>query len=239
MKTMKFKETVQKLEGFLTKARKQGIPGRFFIKKRVLVPSIAVLLIFMKQYEPLNYLESAAQRERVMLFIAKENKQIAPAERNLLVESILTESRRLEIPRTMQIDGRPVNKVHFLTALIRVESVFHRYAVSPVDARGYMQLMPSTVAWMDGVRGTSTPSGNLFHTATNLERGVSYLNMLFREMPDVRQVCLAYNAGPGAVRAGLYEERYWTRILDFYRELEKGDLAPKGREKKVKGAITL
>ncbi len=232
MKTKLFPQAQTSYESFLEMVR-SGIPGRVLIKKRILIPAVTLLLIFMKHYEPFNFIAAGMERERVLVFIAQENPSVPAGERALLAEAILDRAKRLEIPANVRIDGRPVNRVHFLTALIRVESTFYRFAVSSADARGYMQVMPATALWMDGLRGTSTPAPLLFHTGTNIERGVAYLNMLFKEMPDARLVCLAYNAGPNAVRAGYYEERYWVKILTHYRELERGDFFAK-----AKGQVT-
>ncbi len=142
------------------------------------------------------------------------------------METILRQSERLRLPdhERFRVDGRRVHPAYFLTALIAVESTFKREAVSHADARGYMQLMPQTVAWMDDnlLIGDATEIADLFQTATNLSRGVSYLNFLIEEMDDLRLVCLAYNAGPGAVRRGFWVERYWEKIPAHYREIEAG-----------------
>ena len=50
-------------------------------------------------------------------------------------------------------------------ALIQVESQFSKYAVSPVGARGYMQVMPF---W---IKVIGNPNDNLFHLRTNLRYG--------------------------------------------------------------------
>lgn len=59
--------------------------------------------------------------------------------------------------------------------LIQVESAFHKYAISSVSARGYMQVMPFWVKYI----GTS--EHNLFHLRTNLRFGCTilrhYLNL--------------------------------------------------------------
>lgn len=56
--------------------------------------------------------------------------------------------------------------------LIQVESAFHKYAVSPVGAHGYMQVMPFwTRVIGDGDRS------KLFHMQTNLRYGCSILRM--------------------------------------------------------------
>lgn len=56
--------------------------------------------------------------------------------------------------------------------LIQVESAYRKYALSPVGARGYMQVMP----FWTGVIGDSDRS-KLFHMQTNLRYGCSILRM--------------------------------------------------------------
>lgn len=197
------------------------IKSKRYIRKRTLLPSLVLVSIFMSQVESINVEDGRVFKRQISSYIAGYNPNVNWMEREDLVEAILSESKRLEIPKTIKIDGKPVNKVHFLTALIQVESSFTRSAISRSDARGYMQLMPATVNWMDGLYGTYTPQSMLFHGRTNISRGVTYLNMLVRDMGDLRLVCLSYNAGPNAVRQGFYMEEYWTRILAAYRMLEK------------------
>lgn len=164
-------------------------------------------------------------RLRIGAYVAFKNPHKSKEERAQLVEVILDQAERLRIPEHFYIDAGQVHPAFFLTALIGVESTFYRDAVSHADARGYMQLMPATVAWMDVNlldKGNVTELDRLFEARTNVARGVSYLNFLIKEMDDIRLVCLAYNAGPGNVRRGYWVEEYWTRIHANYREIRGG-----------------
>ncbi len=183
----------------------------------------------------------AARKEarlRIGAYVAFKNPHKSKAERMQLVEVILDQSERLRIPEHFYIDGLSVHPAYFLTALIGVESTFYRDAVSHADARGYMQLMPATVAWMDVnllSEGNVTELDRLFEARTNVARGVSYLNFLIKEMDDIRLVCLAYNAGPGNVRRGYWVEEYWTRVHANYREIRRGEFL----FREVRGTVTL
>ncbi|WP_299021646.1 lytic transglycosylase domain-containing protein [uncultured Tepidimonas sp.] len=108
------------------------------------------------------------------------------------------------------VDGR------LALAIARAESNFEPRAVSPRNAQGLMQLIPST-AERFGVR-------NAFDPEQNVRGGLSYLRWLLERFDgDVALVSAAYNAGEGVVdRFGgvpPYAETraYVQRILNFYR----------------------
>lgn len=83
--------------------------------------------------------------------------------------------------------------VRILVAVARRESDFRRTEVSPVGARGVMQLMPET-AELVGVRDS-------FDARQNIFGGARYLKMLDEMFDgDLDLMLAAYNAGPGAVR---------------------------------------
>jgi soluble lytic murein transglycosylase-like protein len=76
--------------------------------------------------------------------------------------------------------------------VIRMESGYNPRAVSPMGARGLMQLLPSTAS-LYGVE-------NVFDARENLIGGVRYLrDLLTRFRDDVKLALAAYNAGPEAV----------------------------------------
>ena len=80
-----------------------------------------------------------------------------------------------------------------LVAVARQESRFRPQAVSPVGARGVMQLMPATAQWL-GVT-------NSFDARENILGGAKYLRMLLDTFGgDIALSLAAYNAGPGAVK---------------------------------------
>lgn len=205
----------------------------FCIRKSLVLAFVGTLTLFNlsglsdgRRTDSLAYNAALTEaRNRISTFVNHKNAGTPAIEKELLVETILKESERLRLPAHFTIDGRPIHPAYFLTALIAVESTFKREAVSHADARGYMQLMPQTVAWMDDNlrNGHPTDVDHLFETPTNIARGVTYLNFLIEEMGDIRLVCLAYNAGPGAVSRGFWVERYWQKIYENYREIQRGE----------------
>jgi len=77
--------------------------------------------------------------------------------------------------------------------LVQVESAFRKYAVSPVGARGYMQVMPF---WARLI-GDGDPS-RLFHMQTNLRFGCVILrHYLDREGGDMYMALGRYNGSRG------------------------------------------
>ena len=77
--------------------------------------------------------------------------------------------------------------------LIQVESAFRKFAVSPVGARGYMQVMP----FWTRVIGNGDPS-SLFHMQTNLRFGCVILrHYLERERGDLFMALGRYNGSRG------------------------------------------
>jgi soluble lytic murein transglycosylase len=86
-------------------------------------------------------------------------------------------------------------------AVMHVESRFNTYAVSPKDALGLMQLLPSTGAWLAPQVGVDWQGPQtLFDPASNVRLGVAYLRQLVdRYDGNIRTALLAYNWGPGRI----------------------------------------
>jgi soluble lytic murein transglycosylase len=97
-----------------------------------------------------------------------------------------------------------------VAAIIRQESQFHDKALSPAGARGVMQVMPATGAWI--ARSAGVPGferSRLFDADVNIGLGAWYLSYLMKRFEgNIYLVSAAYNAGPGAVRSwGMDEAR--------------------------------
>lgn len=109
-------------------------------------------------------------------------------------------------------------------AIILAESAGDPLAVSPRNARGLMQLLPSTGREMGARR-----SQDLFDPRTNIFLGTKYLSQLLVEFNgDVARALAAYNAGPGLLYDGRLlpaETRaYVPRVLRLWAQLRKSRL---------------
>lgn len=109
--------------------------------------------------------------------------------------------------------------VKLIISVIKVESNFNQYAVSPKGAKGLMQLMPSVIKDYN-VKNAFDPKENIF-------TGVKYLKKLINECEgDLGLALAAYNAGLKRVKdaEGLPEisetKEYVAKILSIYSSIE-------------------
>ncbi|GAB3769944.1 lytic transglycosylase domain-containing protein [Ramlibacter monticola] len=102
-------------------------------------------------------------------------------ERREFLQTVWYESRRAGLEPSLVL------------GLINVESAFRKFAVSPVGARGYMQVMP----FWTRLIGNGDPS-SLFHMQTNLRFGCVILrHYLDREAGDLYLALGRYNGSRG------------------------------------------
>ena len=93
--------------------------------------------------------------------------------------------------------------------LVQVESAFRKYAVSPVGARGYMQVMP----FWTRVIGDGDP-GKLFHMQSNLRYGCAILRLYIdMERGDLFLALGRYNGSRG-------RPEYPNAVLDALKRWE-------------------
>ncbi len=109
-------------------------------------------------------------------------------------------------------------------AVIQVESRFQVSAVSPVGARGLMQIRPFVglalapkigLPYLQDVEGLHDP-------IANIKLGVFYLSYLKKKFGDLRLALTAYNWGPTEIRSRLINNRtvpqgYASRVLSTYQ----------------------
>jgi soluble lytic murein transglycosylase-like protein len=102
---------------------------------------------------------------------------------------------RIEFLRTVWYEARRAGlDPELVLGLIQVESAFRKYAVSPVGAHGYMQVMPFWTRIVSGQENAKV----LFDMQTNLRFGCSILRMyLDMEKGDLFMALGRYNGSRG------------------------------------------
>ncbi|MCI5209057.1 MAG: DUF4124 domain-containing protein [Candidatus Electrothrix sp. ATG2] len=116
-----------------------------------------------------------------------------------------------------------------IKAIIKTESAFNRYAVSPKGAQGLMQLMPATAKDLQ-VKDPFDPRQNIYG-------GTKYIKWLLKRFKgDVRLSLAAYNAGPARVRKKIPRipetVAYVKKVLYYYNSYKKGAVHKKTRKKR-------
>ena len=101
------------------------------------------------------------------------------------------------VPSFVPNDGIGVSRALAL-AISRRESEFDPAARSAADARGLMQVLPSTAKLVAPRVGLNYDAGSLNDPAYNVRIGTGYLAQLVEQFgPSVALVASGYNAGPG------------------------------------------
>ncbi|WPD23443.1 MAG: transglycosylase SLT domain-containing protein [Candidatus Electrothrix aestuarii] len=106
-----------------------------------------------------------------------------------------------------------------IKAIIKTESAFNRYAVSPKGAKGLMQLMPATAKDLK-VKDPFDPRQNIYG-------GTKYIKWLLKRFNgDLRLSLAAYNAGPARVKKKIPRIpetiAYVSKVLRYYKAYKKG-----------------
>lgn len=97
-------------------------------------------------------------------------------------------------------------------AVMRQESLFDPYAVSPSGAKGLMQLIDSTAKWK--AKRLGVRMRNIFDPKTNITLGTAYLSFLMDYWDgDLIRVIASYNAGQKVVSK-------WKRYEDDFLFIE-------------------
>lgn len=108
-------------------------------------------------------------------------------------------SARFPIPNWQPKGGWELDKA-LIYAFIRQESCFNSYAKSTAGARGLMQLMPSTAAFVAKNRRLRWNRISLLNPEYNLYLGQKYLSLLMRDnriKNNLFYLIASYNGGPG------------------------------------------
>ena len=141
-------------------------------------------------------------------YLYTQEKARQTAHQQLLTEHPLPEQYLQAIEQAAQANNV---KPAFLAAIILCESSYRRDAQSSVGARGLMQVMPETGAWIAGKLNEegSFSTDLLYDPLFNIKYGswyIGYLSQLFSGDPIL--VASAYHAGQNTVAGWLQNPEY-------------------------------
>jgi hypothetical protein len=110
-----------------------------------------------------------------------------------------------EILAAFRLYGLPPE---LILSVIRTESAFEEEAVSVSNARGLMQLLPSTAKSIAAILGDPEPRDEeLFDPRLNIRYGTWYLNELWTSFGSFPLALAAYNGGPFNIKSYLEKRR--------------------------------
>lgn len=96
----------------------------------------------------------------------------------------------------------------FVFAVIECESGFDKNAVSYLDAKGLMQIMPETFHWLQEKRGEKLAEESLFNPETAIDYGCYFYGILLEQFDDEATAVAAYHAGASSVESWLASTDY-------------------------------
>jgi soluble lytic murein transglycosylase-like protein len=136
-----------------------------------------------------------------------------------LAKRMPDEAERLEFLTTLHWEAsRAGIDPQLMLGLIQVESGFRKYAVSPVGARGYTQVMPF---W---IRTIGNPDHNLFQLRTNLRYGALILRYYIDiEHGDLFRALGRYNGSLGQPEYPNLVVGAWKRNWDYTPHTQSAD----------------
>src|SRR5574340_351231 len=129
------------------------------------------------------------------------------------------EAERIEFLTTLHWEAsRAGVDPQLMLGLIQVESGFRKYAVSPVGARGYTQVMPF---W---VKTIGNPNHNLFQLRTNLRYGALIMrHYIDIEHGDLFRALGRYNGSLGQPEYPTLVVNAWKRYWDYTPRTQSAD----------------
>jgi soluble lytic murein transglycosylase-like protein len=169
--------------------------------------------------------ETTPPDELVKIFTVVKSRRsdISDAEAWRVSEVILEESAKRHLDPMMVL------------AVIQVESGFQYTMVSPVGARGIMQIMPETGKFLTetlrneyGLHTASFRPESLDEPLLNIRLGVYYLHDLTKQFNSLNLALLAYNSGPAEIQNRLANNRalsdeYTTLVFDAYHSFKNSE----------------
>ena len=142
-----------------------------------------------------------------------------------LAKRMPDEAERLEFLTTLHWEAsRAGIDPQLMLGLIQVESGFRKYAVSPVGARGFTQVMPF---WTKAI---GSPDHNLFQLRTNLRYGAIILrHYIDIENGDLFRALGRYNGSLGRPEYPNLVVGAWKRHWDYTPGTKSADASSASR----------
>jgi len=167
--------------------------------------------------------EKPRSKELVKIFsvVKSHRPDITEAEAWRVSEAILEESAKRHLDPLMVL------------AVIQVESGFQYTMVSPMGARGLMQIMPETGKFLTeslsseyGSHAASFRPEALDDPLLNIRLGVYYLHGLTKQFPSLNLALVAYNTGPAEIQNRLEKnlevsDDYANLVIETYQSYKK------------------
>ena len=148
--------------------------------------------------------KGSSELTEAMLALAERSQMPSLAMRlgNMLVRNgnPIADTTAYPAPNLVPASGELVDR-ELVLALARQESGFNPQARSPMGARGLMQIMPETAAFIvrDGKLAADTRN-RLYESDVNVMLGQRYIDILMKDSSvggDLFRMVVAWNAGPG------------------------------------------
>lgn len=115
---------------------------------------------------------------------------------------------------------------YLVLGVIKTESEFNRFAISPKGAVGLMQIRPHTAAALYDGEPAEVEAAVLTDNELNISLGTRYLARLLRRFGDLDLALEAYNRGPTRLRRDLNDgaevDRFYAgKVMANYRQMRK------------------
>jgi soluble lytic murein transglycosylase len=157
-------------------------------------------------------LDPSGEIYKIYSVLRSHNKDLDKSATWIIAKTIQEESKKYSLDPMLVL------------AVIKVESSFRHLAVSPVGARGLMQIRPFVANALASEVDLKTWNGiaSLDDPVLNIKIGVFYLNRLKKRFRDMKLALTAYNWGPTRIGYKLAGKRsvptkYAIKVLSAYR----------------------
>lgn len=193
------------------------------------VPAFGALMLLPQEMTSWHIVKTAEVAERVK---PKELVKIYSIVRSHRPDISESETWKLSEVIHEESSKRHLDPLLVL-ALIQVESSFQPTAVSPMGARGMMQIMPDTgkflaetLAGEYGYHPAAFKPESLDDPVLNLRLGIYYLHDLRKQFQHLNHALTAYNFGPADTQNRLENNldlsgEFATLVLEFYQRYQK------------------